>query len=265
MDIVRAAATCLTALLLPAVTSPDAAGASAPKAQTPPAAQTRSEATAPTRLMPAKATGMATARGSVRGYASRDFVIHAGAGQTLTVSFGASSPSAYFNLLPPGSSVVAMFIGSTTGHRYQGVAPIAGDYTARVYLMRSAARRNAASGFTLKARVAGTALVPLPAREDAVLPGTPFHAGGPVPCALPYQPDVRQCDARVIRYDHAGTVTVELRGPRDFVRRILFVKGTPTASDATEPLASTRIGDTTTVTIGTDERYELPDALIVGG
>lgn len=49
------------------------------------------------------------------------------------------------------------------------------------------------------------------------------------------------------------------------MRRILLVKGTPTASDSTEPPASTRSGDTITVTLGTDERYELPDALIVGG
>ena len=264
MRIVRITAACLTAALLLATTGPAVARAPAAHASAPPA-QTRAADAAPTRLTPAKATGIVTARGSIQGYASRDFVIHAGAGQTLTVSLEATSPSAYFNLLPPGSSEVAMFIGSTSGNRYQGVAPIAGDYTVRVYLMRSAARRKTTSNFNLTARVAGTALVPLSAREDAVFPGTAFHAAAPVPCALPYQPDVRTCEAKVIRYDHAGTATVELRGPRDFVRRILTVKGTPTASDATEPPASTRSGDTTTVTIGTDERYELPDALIIGG
>lgn len=46
---------------------------------------------------------------------------------------------------------------------------------------------------------------------------------------------------------------------------MLFVNGTPTASDAADPLTSTRSGDVTTVRIGSDERYEIPDALLSGG
>jgi hypothetical protein len=237
-----------------------AAGRSA-AAQAP---RTRTQA-APTRLVPAETTGVATARGTIQGRAFRDFAIRAGAGQTLAVELQAGSASAYFNVLPPGSNDVAMFIGSTSGGRFQGVAPIAGDYLVRVYLVRSAARRNEASTFTLTAHAAGTALVPLPAAEDAVIPGTRFHARATVPCAIPYEADVHECEASVVRYGHDGTATVELRSPRGFVRRILFVKGTPTASDATELPTSTRRGDTTTVRIGADEHYEVPDALLSGG
>lgn len=220
---------------------------------------------APTRLAPSESTGVAVVSGNIRGYAFRDFAVHAGAGQVLAVSLDKSSSSAYFNVLPPGSSDVAMFIGSTSGDRFEGTAPIAGEYTVRVYLMRSAARRNAASRFTLTARLAGAALVPLPARDDAVVPGTAFHATTTVRCGLAYQPDIHECEARVIRYDHGGTATVELLGPGGLVRRILFVKGRPTATDAIESPASTRNGDTTTVTIGADERYEVSDALVTGG
>jgi hypothetical protein len=49
------------------------------------------------------------------------------------------------------------------------------------------------------------------------------------------------------------------------VRRVLFLKGTPAASDSTEALTSTRQGDLTTVRVGADERFEIPDALLTGG
>jgi len=259
MPIVRIAMICLTAPLLLAASPPGAAqapGTLAKQAERVPA---------PARLTPSESTGVAVVSGNIRGHAYRDFAVRAGAGQVLGISLDKSGSAAYFNVLPPGSSDVAMFIGSTSGDRFEGTAPIAGDYTVRVYLMRSAARRNETSRFTLTARLAGAALVPLPARDDAVVPGTAFHATATVRCGLPYQPDVHECEAGVIRYDHGGTATVELRGPRGFVRRILFVKGRPTATDAIEPPASTRSGDTTTVTIGMDERYEVPDALVTGG
>jgi len=220
---------------------------------------------ASTRLVPADTTGTAKASGSIRGYDGRDFVIHAGAGQTLTIELRAGHPATYFNVLPPGSHDVAMFIGSTSGSRFRGMAPIAGDYRVRVYLMRSAARRNTVSSFTLSARVTGAALVPLSPGEDPVISGTPFHARATVRCSIPYQPDVRECEASVVRYGHDGTATVELRGPNGFLRRILFVKGSVAATDATEAPGCTRNGDTTTVRVGTEERYDLPDALVAGG
>jgi hypothetical protein len=181
-----------------------------------------------------------------------------------TVEVEASNPAAYLNVLPPGSKDVAMFIGSTSGNRFQGLAPIAGDYVVRVYLMRSAARRNETSTFTLTASVTGAALVPLDAADNAVIPGTPFHAKATVRASFPYRHNVGDCEAWVIRYGRDGTATVELRAP-GFVRRILFVKGKPVSSDATETPRSTRNGDTNTVRIGDDERYELPDSLLMGG
>jgi hypothetical protein len=42
--------------------------------------------------------------------------------------------------------------------------------------MRSAARRNEASDYTLTISATGKALPPLPASKDALLPGTKFHA-----------------------------------------------------------------------------------------
>jgi hypothetical protein len=69
----------------------------------------------------------------------------------------------------------------------------------------------------------------------------------------------------VIRRGRDGTATVEVRGANGLVRRVLFVKGTPAASDSTAALTSTRQGDLTTVRVGADERFEIPDALLAGG
>jgi hypothetical protein len=62
-----------------------------------------------------------------------------------------------------------------------------------------------------------------------------------------------------------GAATVEVRWPGSTLRRILFAKGLPVASDATVPLARSRDGDLTVAKIGTDERYAIRDALARGG
>jgi hypothetical protein len=49
------------------------------------------------------------------------------------------------------------------------------------------------------------------------------------------------------------------------LRQILFIKGEPAASNSAQALTSRRSGDTTTVEIGGDERYEIADALLTGG
>ena len=60
--------------------------------------------------------------------------------------------------------------------------PTDGDYKVRVYLMRNAARRNEVSDYTLTISVTGKPLAPIPASQDALLPGTKFHASGSVTC-----------------------------------------------------------------------------------
>jgi hypothetical protein len=70
----------------------------------------------------------------------------------------------------------------------------------------------------------------------------------------------------VIRRGRDGTGTVEIAGTLRC--SILFVGGKPVASsaqDVNEPLTYERKGDTTTVRLGAEERYEIPDALVRGG
>ena len=68
-----------------------------------------------------------------------------------------------------------------------------------------------------------------------------------------------------LRRSSDGTATVEIRGPNPSFRQILFVKGAPVTSNSAQAMTSRRQGDTTTVEIGGDERYDIPDALLTGG
>jgi hypothetical protein len=207
----------------------------------------------------------ATIKGSIKGYNYVDYQLRAGAGQTLKVNMKGSNGANYFNVLPPGSNDVAMYVGQTDGNSFQVMLPVEGVYTLRVYLMRSSARRNETSSYTLDVAVTGNALKPLPGSQDAKLPGTHYHASAPTACALPYHPEVKQCDTFIIRRDFQGTATVEVRG-KSYLRRILFVQGKPVASDSNEAMTTSRRGDITEVKFGDgQERVEIFDAMLTGG
>ena len=220
------------------------------------------------RVQFAKGATKAVIKGQVKGYSDVDYLVRAGAGQTITVTLKRSNLSNYFNVLPPGSKDVAMYVGQT-GEDFTGMLPTDGDYTIRVYLVRAAARRNESSNYTLTISVTGRALAPVPASQDAVLPGTSFHASAKITC-VPYiekflEKKQQECEAFVVRRGFDGTATVEIPQKNSVARRILFVKGKPVASDSPYPVTFTRKDDFTNVIFDTDERYEIPDALIFGG
>jgi hypothetical protein len=217
------------------------------------------------RVTFAKGASAATIKGQLKGGADVDYRVHAAAGQTLSVSLKGSNRSNYFNVLPPGSADVAMHVGQD-GEPYTGMLPTDGDYTVRVYLMRNAARRNETSDYTLTIGVTGKALAPLPASQDALLPGTPFHASGSIACLpMPYGDTKPQtCEAFVIRRGVDGTATVEIPS-KGIKRRILFVQGKPVASDSSEKMTVSRKGDITVVKFESGEFYEIVDAMIFGG
>jgi len=212
----------------------------------------------------AKGASEATIKGALKGDQTVDYRVRAGAGQTLTVALKGSNAQNYFNVLPPGSADVALFVGQDGGG-YKGVLPTDGDYTIRVYLMRPAARRNETSNYALTVGVTGKPLAAVPAAKDALIPGTRFHASATIACIPPFESKPQQCEAFVIRRGFDGTATVEVRGANGLKRQILFVKGEPTASDATDRVTFARDGDTMVVKIGADERYTVPDAFVRGG
>jgi hypothetical protein len=92
--------------------------------------------------------GKAVIKGSIKGYDGANYVFAAQAGDPIVIELQTKAPSTYFNLTAPGANEAA-FIGSTSGMRYSGVAPVAGDYTAQVYMMRNEARRGKTARYTL--------------------------------------------------------------------------------------------------------------------
>jgi hypothetical protein len=77
----------------------------------------------------------AAVQSTVTGGEYRDYLLGARAGQTMSVSL-ITDGSAYFNILPPGSTGEAIYNGSIDGNDATGIRlPATGDYTIRVYLM----------------------------------------------------------------------------------------------------------------------------------
>jgi hypothetical protein len=213
----------------------------------------------------AKGSSSSVIKGQIKGDTTVDYIVHAAAGQTLSVKLQKTNPQNYFNVLPPGSTGSAMFVGDS-GEDYSGTLPTDGDYAVRVYLMRPAARRGESSSYTVTIAVTGKALAPTAAARDALIAGTSYHASAKIKCVPAFETAPRECEAFVIRRGFDGTATIDIPGGAE-KRSILFVKGKPTAStaQAMDALSFERQGDVTIVKLGTNERYEIPDALVTGG
>jgi hypothetical protein len=203
-------------------------------------------------------------KGTIKGDKASYYRLVAGAGQTLSVAMKASNGGQSFNIVSPGSNE-AMFIGETQGEKAQVVLPTDGAFLIQTFLVRSAARRNESSNYTLQVSVTGTPLAALPGAQDAKIPGTRYHAKAPLRCNPPYASAEAQCEAGVIRRGRDGTATVEIRGPNQLFRQIMFAKGQPVASNSAQPMSAKRAGDTTIVDFRGEERYDIPDALLTGG
>ena len=172
------------------------------------------------RVKFAKGATSAVIKGQVKGSGDVDYLVRAGAGQTITVSLKVSNRMNYFNVLPPGSKDVAMYAGQT-GEDFKGVLPADGDYTIRVYLVRAAARRNESSRYTLTVSVTGKALEPVAASKDAVIPGTPYHASAKIPACLSSRCFGRRSprSARPLSSVVASTARPPSRSPRQIQSR----------------------------------------------
>jgi len=113
-----------------------------------------------TRIEFETGTSGATVTGKIAGDEIVDYLLGANAGQVMTIEFETTNPSAYFNLLQ-GTDPTALFVGATGGNDYSGVLPAKGDYRIRVYLMRSAARRNEEAEYSLSVQIGKAQLAPV--------------------------------------------------------------------------------------------------------
>ncbi|MBM5574353.1 PPC domain-containing protein [Deefgea sp. CFH1-16] len=204
----------------------------------------------------AKGQSSTVLKGQIKGYQYIDYTLNAKAGQRLTVVYTSRQLSSYFNILPPGSSDEAIFVGASAGNAYRGALPASGEYTLRVYIMRNAARPNETAKFTLK-----VAIDTPPA--DAKVSGTPYHATGTIPCVVQQS---RECQFGVVRQGQGSAeVTIQLAQGQRIIR---FDHGTATGYTATPmphgDFSQQKQKDVSHIKIGA-EQYEIPDAVIDGG
>ena len=216
----------------------------------------------------AKGASSATVKGSLAGDKTIDYKLRAKAGQTMTVRLKSSNAANYFNVLPPGSKDVAIFVGSTGGNEWTGPLPADGEYTIRAYLMRSAARRNEAANYTLTVGITGSAeaSAALGAAQvgDAKVKGTPYHATGQLPCSMGSAPqDSAQCDFGVIR-GKPGNAEVHVT-PAGGFKRVLNFAGGKVTSDGDAKVKASKSGDLWSVDVNDYEHYRIPEAVVSGG
>lgn len=92
-------------------------------------------------------------RSSITGNQYQDYILNARAGQTMGVSL-ITEGTAYFNILPPGSSGEAIYNSSISGNDATGIRlPRNGNYTIRVYLMGNDKDTDQTVPFSLSASI----------------------------------------------------------------------------------------------------------------
>ena len=209
----------------------------------------------------------------IKGYEIVDYLLGAKAGQTMRVTLKTNNDANYFNVLPPGSNA-AIAIGANLGNEWTGTLPVDGDYTVRVYLMRSAARRNETANYTLSVDITG--------RADAEVAETPYHATGMVPCRAsssrhrqwPIGTDPKgsvKCSFGVIR-SAPGQAEVHLASPgydvtlhKDRLRVLRFAGDTVTSPDPKDKVTFEKQGDNWSIGVNDFYFYVIPEAVISGG
>lgn len=213
----------------------------------------------------AKGHSSATLKGVIKGSETIDYTLRAKAGQTMSVTLKTGNGANYFNVLPPGSNDKAIFVGSTDGNEWTGALPADGEYKVRVYLMRSAARRNETASYTLTVGITGTPkaseLGTAPA-SDAKVKGTTYHATGPLPCSLGNNKPV-QCEFGVIR-GKPGNAEVHITPPGG-LKRVLTFAGDKVTTNPGEKIRAVKKGYDWSVDVNDFEHYTIPEAVISGG
>ena len=199
----------------------------------------------------------------IKGYEIVDYLFGAKAGQTMRVTLKTNNGANYFNVLPPGSNA-AIAIGANLGNEWTGTLPVEGDYTVRIYLVRSAARRNETANYTLSVDITG--------RADAKVAEMPYHATGMVPCSVGTDPKgSAKCSFGIIR-SAPGQAEVNLASPgydvtlhKDRLRVLRFAGDTVTSPEPKDKVTFEKQGDSWSIRVNHFYFYVIPEAVISGG
>jgi hypothetical protein len=215
-----------------------------------------------------KGTNSTVIKASIKGYETVDYVLGARAGQKMNVSLATKHGATYFNILAPGENEVAMFNASQNGNLYKGKLPARGDYKIRVYMMRSAARRDEVASYTLTVSITGTPDATRPAgfgkapASDAKDKATGYHATGPLPCQMGNDKPI-QCEFGVIR-GKPGNAEVHITPPGG-LKRILIFMGNKVTTNPGEKIKAVKQGYDWLIEVNDYEHYTIPEAVVSGG
>jgi hypothetical protein len=210
-----------------------------------------------------------TIQGSLRGDETADYKLRAAIGQEMKIRL--KPDSVYFNVLPPGSNDVALFVGSRDGNEFRGSLPASGEYRIRVYQMGHAATSGKRSNFTIEVSITGApgsaAAAAGPSHSERAGQGR-FDATGKIPCAQAKGQPMGQCEFGVAR-DPGGSASVRVTMPDGRKRFIFFEKGKAVSADLSQAdgdmrFRATKEADLFKIQAG-HERYEIPEAVVFGG
>ncbi len=100
------------------------------------------------RVKFAKGSSSTTVKGTVLGFAYKDYMVGAIAGQTIKVKLASRNTFTVFSMfLPNGDNLE----GAVEADEFTGELPVSGKYVIRVLMMRAEARRKGSiSNYTLK-------------------------------------------------------------------------------------------------------------------
>jgi hypothetical protein len=199
-----------------------------------------------------------TLKGAVKGYDGVEYLLSSAAGGRWAITLKATG-STYFNVTAPGAGT-ALFIGSTSGEKFEGALPVAGEYRVTVYQMRNAARAGKVSNFSITFHL-------LSGHQAAAGQAGPakFDASGNTRCSTGSPTLNLQCAFRVAR-KAGGSAELWLDRPaaKGQTRVLLFSQGKFTSRDSAK-VTTRKESDTWYVTVDGKEVYMIPDAMILGG
>jgi hypothetical protein len=173
-----------------------------------------------------------TIRDHIKGYQVVDYKLRARAGQSMSVGLKTDNPSNYFNVMAPDETEVAI--------------AAAGDVPSE------------ADGKNVHR--------PAEDKNDVLVAETDFNATGNIPCARYKGQPMSSCKFGVIRRG-GGSATVRVFWPDGGERNLYFEKGKVNSSDSQSGgnISTEREEDLNRIFIGSNERFEIPDAVIYDG
>jgi hypothetical protein len=204
-----------------------------------------------------------TISSSVKGNQTIDYKVNAKDGQVMKVTMKSNINANYFNVLAPGSADEAIYTGQIDGNnKFEGTISLSGEYTIRVYLMRSAARNNTKANFTLTVSLTGGSTGSN--SNDALVAGTSYHATGKVRSSMGNEAKGSvMSDFGVIRQS-SSSAEIHVTYPNLMKRVLKFNNGEWTSPGAQSVKVNRQSGEWEVI-LNDYEHYFIPDEIITGG